>query len=169
MSRQIQIRRGTAAQHETFTGAPGELSFDFNTLRVHDGERPGGIILARADQIVGNGMPTNADYVTESQLPTAENNYTWYRKYASGWVEQGGLSTDYQNDKTILLPVEMQNTNYFCFISSVLTGTSNNGACTFGIMSGTKTISSFTVSHNAYMDWRPMGFEWCVKGTMAQN
>ena len=30
------------------------------------------------------------DYVVESQLPTAENNYTWYRLYKSGWVEQGG-------------------------------------------------------------------------------
>ncbi len=71
MSRQIQIRRGTVAQHEMFTGAPGELSFDFNTLRVHDGENPGGIILARADQIADAGIPANADYVVESQLPTA--------------------------------------------------------------------------------------------------
>lgn len=30
------------------------------------------------------------DYVIETQAPTAENNYTWYRKYKSGWVEQGG-------------------------------------------------------------------------------
>ena len=26
----------------------------------------------------------------EFQAPTAENGYTWYRKYADGWVEQGG-------------------------------------------------------------------------------
>jgi len=25
------------------------------------------------------------------QEPTAANNYTWYRKYADGWVEQGGV------------------------------------------------------------------------------
>lgn len=30
------------------------------------------------------------DYVVESQTPTADNGYTWYRKYKSGWVEQGG-------------------------------------------------------------------------------
>ncbi|MBO4672683.1 MAG: hypothetical protein J5608_03465, partial [Alphaproteobacteria bacterium] len=33
------------------------------------------------------------DYVIESQNPTAENNYTWYRKYKSGWIEQGGYYT----------------------------------------------------------------------------
>ncbi len=33
---------------------------------------------------------SDVDLVIESQLPTAENNYTWYRKYKSGWVEQGG-------------------------------------------------------------------------------
>lgn len=29
--------------------------------------------------------------VIEFQAPTAGNNYTWYRKYADGWVEQGGV------------------------------------------------------------------------------
>ena len=33
---------------------------------------------------------SGADAVIEYQIPTAENNYTWYRKYKSGWVEQGG-------------------------------------------------------------------------------
>ena len=30
------------------------------------------------------------DYVVEKQNPTSANGYTWYRKYKSGWVEQGG-------------------------------------------------------------------------------
>jgi hypothetical protein len=29
--------------------------------------------------------------VIEFQAPTADNNYTWYRKHADGWVEQGGV------------------------------------------------------------------------------
>lgn len=89
MSRQIQFRRGTADEHATFTGAIGEVTVDTTnkTLRVHDGETPGGIPLARAD---AKTDLDGADYVTEWQTPTAENNYTWYRKYKSGWVEQGG-------------------------------------------------------------------------------
>lgn len=85
MSRQIQFRRGTAAEHETFTGAVGEITVDTtnNTLRVHDGATIGGTALARADSIP-------ADYVVAWQMPTSNNNYTWYRKYKSGWLEQGG-------------------------------------------------------------------------------
>ena len=48
------------------------------------------------------------DYVIQSQLPTAQNNYTWYRKYKSGWVEQGGVSTSHE----ITFPIEMADTNY---------------------------------------------------------
>lgn len=44
MSRQIQIRRGTAAEHDNFTGAIGEITMDTTnkTLRVHDGVTVGG-------------------------------------------------------------------------------------------------------------------------------
>jgi hypothetical protein len=44
MSTQVQLRRGTTAQHATFTGAPGEVTVDTteNMLRVHDGSTVGG-------------------------------------------------------------------------------------------------------------------------------
>ena len=35
----------------------------------------------------------NAHKVIAFQAPTSANNYTWYRKYADGWVEQGGRCT----------------------------------------------------------------------------
>ncbi len=43
MARVLQIRRGTTAQNDNFTGLSGELSFDTETktLRVHDGTRLG--------------------------------------------------------------------------------------------------------------------------------
>ena len=89
MSRQIQIRRGTATEHERFTGAIGEITVDTTnkTLRVHDGETIGGTPLARADSVPDL---SGADYVVAWQMPTSNNNYTWYRKYKSGWLEQGG-------------------------------------------------------------------------------
>lgn len=108
---QVKRRRGTTAQNDAFTGAEGEIVVDTqkHTLRVHDGETQGGFEMARqadldnkadtsyidgllatkANTDLGN-IPTNYDYVVESQLPTADNGYTWYRKYKSGWVEQGG-------------------------------------------------------------------------------
>lgn len=53
MTRILQIRRGASAQNDSFTGLPGEISFDTDkkTIRVHDGETLGGFALARADQI----------------------------------------------------------------------------------------------------------------------
>lgn len=54
---------------------------------------------------------SGADAVIEYQLPTVENGYKWYRKYASGWVEQGG--TEWVENNTITLSVVMANTEYF--------------------------------------------------------
>ena len=38
MTTQVQFRRGTTAQHQTFTGAEGEITVDTdkNTAVVHD-------------------------------------------------------------------------------------------------------------------------------------
>jgi hypothetical protein len=44
MSTQVQFRRGTTAEHSTFTGAAGEITVDTDkeTLVVHDGSTLGG-------------------------------------------------------------------------------------------------------------------------------
>lgn len=53
------------------------------------------------------------DYVVSFQRPTAENNYTWYRKYKSGWVEQGsGMPVADNAIKYVTLPVPMADQNY---------------------------------------------------------
>jgi len=46
---QVQLRRGTTAQHGSFTGAQGELTVDTdkNALVLHDGATAGGIQMAR--------------------------------------------------------------------------------------------------------------------------
>ena len=51
MTKQVQIRRGTTAQHLTFTGAEGELTFNTDTHSVvaHNGITTGGYELARKD------------------------------------------------------------------------------------------------------------------------
>ncbi len=48
MAKQLQLRKGTATEHNTFTGANGEVTVDTTnkTLRVHDGYTVGGIQLA---------------------------------------------------------------------------------------------------------------------------
>ena len=45
----LQLRRGTTAQNNAFTGAIGELSYDnqVDTIRVHDGSTAGGFALLK--------------------------------------------------------------------------------------------------------------------------
>lgn len=47
-TKQVRLRRGTTQQHQTFTGAQGELTVDTDkkTVRVHDGVTPAGVPLA---------------------------------------------------------------------------------------------------------------------------
>ena len=63
MATQLQIRRGTTAQMNAFTGAEGELAVNTttDTLHVHDGATAGGKALARAD---GSNIATYAGSFT---------------------------------------------------------------------------------------------------------
>ena len=50
MPTQVQFRRGSASQNNTYTGAAGELTIDTSTwdIRVHDGITPGGYSISGA-------------------------------------------------------------------------------------------------------------------------
>ena len=47
MAKRLQLRRGTTTEHDTFTGAVGELTYDTEKkqLRVHDGSTVGGKVV----------------------------------------------------------------------------------------------------------------------------
>ena len=69
MSKQVRFRRGTTAQHASFTGAEAELTVDTtkNQVVVHDGATAGGIPLLREDRPRGY---TKMEFVTSTP-------YTW--------------------------------------------------------------------------------------------
>ncbi len=141
MATQLQFRSGTTAENDLFTGAVGEPTYDTDTgaLRIHDGTTMGGKII---------------DTLVDFQLPTAQNNYTWYRKYSTGWVEQGGiLSSD-----TLTYPVTMADTNYVMFLQPMSTVGKYAMNCqnltTTGATIGTEATS-----------WHP--YSWEVKGMAA--
>ena len=58
MPTQVQWRRGTTTQHNSFTGAAGEVTVDttLDTLRVHDGSTAGGIRLAKFSEITSGDI-----------------------------------------------------------------------------------------------------------------
>ena len=63
MALQIQLRRGTHAQHSTFTGVLGEVTVNTtnNSLHMHDGSSPGGHELAKINfSNVANGAIANS-------------------------------------------------------------------------------------------------------------
>ena len=84
------------------------------------------------------------DYVIETQLPTSSNNYTWYRKYKSGWVEMGG--TIPVKTTTINLPIELSNTNYTVVIVYKLAGNNSNSATFSSISTHSQTTTKFTIA-----------------------
>lgn len=63
----------------------------------------------KSDLDLGNTSPQLVDYIVEQQLPSADNNYTWYDLYRSGKVVQGGKKT---TDGIITLPIPMENDEY---------------------------------------------------------
>ena len=78
-------------------------------------------------------LPTNdsqdgIDFVVDWQNPTADNSHTWYRRYKSGWVEQGGVASIIMNSSgatnNITLPIEMADANYA--VSALLAGAFGN-------------------------------------------
>lgn len=69
----------------------------------------GGNMENKADKDLSN-CPANYDYVVESKYPTTADP-SWYRKYKSGWLEQGGLAKN-DADVTVTLLKPFADTNY---------------------------------------------------------
>jgi hypothetical protein len=139
MAQQWQLRRGNTAQNNAFTGAAGEVTVDTTThaLRVHDGSTAGGFTI---------------DTVVAYQTPDPNNDYKWYRKYASGWVEQGGTKPTTSTYSTITLPIAMRDANY-----QVLTTVNVSSSTNYSSMVRNKTTTSFQTFQDYVVDWEVKG------------
>jgi len=99
MTKQVQFRKGTTAEHFTFTGALAEITVDTdkNVAVVHDGVTPGGFELTKSRWtfISGNYTAgTNQKYTVDSTntpggfditLPTprAVGDWVWIEDFAN--------------------------------------------------------------------------------------
>lgn len=74
MSTQVQFRRGSSTQHNTFIGAAGEVTVDTTTyqLHVHDGTNAGGYSTALAT----NGALTNPTITNYTETAYTANSST---------------------------------------------------------------------------------------------
>lgn len=135
MATQLQLRRGTAQENAAFIGAQGELSYSTDTqgLHIHNGEKAGGF---------------NVPVLVASQMPTSANNWTWYRKYSDGWVEQGGYlgAVAANSFKTFTFPIPYKGLhNYIITASGLRAGVTWGGSenrtgefCTIGNTASTE-------------------------------
>ena len=123
MSKQVQLRGGTTAEHMDFIGAPREVTVDtdLNTLRVHDGQTPGGHDLAKTDDVVRlrKDVQNMLDQF-EVDLGTSHNHDDRYSKighnhddiYARKLANGKNLSTLTKNDYQGFAFDDGSDTNY---------------------------------------------------------
>ena len=110
---------------------------------------------------------SGADYVVEYQTPTSENNYTWYRLYKSGWIEQGGIvnAISTAQNVTVNFPKTMSDTNY-CILTTPTTGASPSDGYAYwlGTIQSKATNSCvIKIDTTAYLQ----NVHWEVKGFTA--
>ena len=82
MAQEIRLRRGTTTQHNSFTGAEGEVTVNttVDTVHVHDGTTAGGHRLAKYSELSAAGAntgmdmplstPTDGNLVTNAAYPS---------------------------------------------------------------------------------------------------
>ena len=96
---------------------------------------------------------SGADFVINSY---SDANGNWYRKYKSGWVEQGGLSANKGGIVTVSLLQDMANTNYY--ISANLYSTSSSTDKGYLILSNKNNTSfQFNFSNTNNVLWYACG------------
>ena len=102
MATQIQLRQGTTTEHDTFTGAVGELTYDTEKkqLRVHDGSTVGGNVV----------NDTTRDVT--SQVKQATESLAGKAKVATTAIARSGT-----NDTDIITPLKLANTRQSVWVN----------------------------------------------------
>lgn len=94
MAIQIQLRQGTTTEHDTFTGAQGELTYNttLKSLVLHDGVTAGGVKIPYLSN----------DLVPSTMLPKATESVVGASKIATTAIAQAGVNdTDFITAKKL--------------------------------------------------------------------
>lgn len=112
---------------------------------------------------------SNNDWVIE----TYTDDTTWYRKYKSGWIEQGGVitTTDSYQNHAVSLPVKMLDGNYSVqktMHGGVNSGTSFAWRALADVESGQNNTDTI-VNISTPTSGQCLSVFWEVKGMYKQN
>ena len=120
----------------------------------------------------GHNAQSPCAVVVDKQDPTSANNYTWYRKWSDGWVEQGGsqkFTAAQSVYATVNLPIVMSNTDYILVSQpgyTIRTGT--NTGQHVASRNGLKTTTTiFIAAYGAGTDDKTDYIDWQVSGIAA--
>lgn len=115
--------------------------------------------VATVGTVVAQVGELNSHRVVDFQIPTADNGYTWYRKYADRWVEQGGKTS---TNGIQTLPVTMADTNY-----TVMRTNGNGQSATVANQLYTSVGTRTTTTIDLALDSSVSPVFWEVKGMAA--
>ena len=142
MAIQIQLRQGTTTEHNTFTGAVGEVTVDTtkDTLVVHDGVTVGGTVLAKVSEV-------------PSLVPQATETVAGKAKIATSAIAQAGVNdTDIITAKKLrdvagnaIKPRSWSNVTASRIADTWYTNTTGNDIGVFVSRSRVNTYASITV------------------------
>ena len=126
--------------------------------------------VATCNQVLADVSALNqGDYVIETQIPTSENGYTWYRLYKSGWVEQGGFCSGTAENNPVTLAIEMKDTEY----TIVATNMQTTAVDAWGwvvVSKDSKTTTGFSLGgRQGSGNTTPVRTNWQVSGMSAQG
>ena len=101
----------------------------------------------------------NSHKVIDFQAPTSANGYMWYRKYADGWVEQGGTlpETSGWANYTVTLPVPMSNNCYFTVPEGVWTSSDTLGNLVLNKTATQIQFHYYSKAAGGYTTWETKG------------
>lgn len=85
------------------------------------------------------------------QAPSSSNNYTWYRKYADGFVIQGGGNVS-SSATSVTFPIVMADTNY-TLVGGELSSSNDNTWHSHASVGYSRTTTGFSTRSVATKCW----------------
>jgi hypothetical protein len=165
MSTALKLRRGTTAQHSTFTGAEGEVTVDTtkDTVVVHDGSTAGGFPLLRENNPSYTGTLTGPTInLSQGQIVFPATQVPSTNANTLDDYEEGTWTPTVTSGTAVILPS-----------SATYTKIGNRVICSFRFSCTTSgTITSigglpFTVNgqtdNGAVREWSTTGFMWSAQ------
>lgn len=161
----IKSWSGTKAQYDALPTKDADTLYnitddsDAQTYEAYTKSETDALVNAKQDKITGvSGV---GDYVVEWKAPTSADP-SWYRKYKSGWIEQGGkfqgAATNVEYTVTLSKPYD--STEYYVSVNQVTKGSGTNTVYDSQYVVN-KTTGSFGVvqgqSERPYYNWKTEG------------